>query len=146
MYRFVAAIVERARHAPLWGAAALACFSLVPAYAAAAEAPFSRAACYSLVQREGRMIAWGRWEQGYSLEKMSGGTFDAGTPEWAVRMVRHWIADAYSWQATDEQVRQWAEELGNTANLPAANRLTRDETIAIWLRRIARECAEPPAT
>jgi hypothetical protein len=147
MFRRLAAVIVRcAPSAPWWSALALACLVMGPAHAAPDAQPFSRMACYNLVQREGRMIAWGRWEQGYSLERMSAGRFDPGTPEWMVTMVRHWIEDAYSWHATDEQVRQWAEELGNTANLPAAGDLTRDETIAIWMRRIARECAQQPAT
>lgn len=59
---------------------------------------FTRPACYQLVRREGRMIAWARWEEGHSLERTQAGSFAAGTPDWMVRMVETWIADAYSWQ------------------------------------------------
>jgi hypothetical protein len=101
---------------------------------------FNLVACYQLVQHEGRMIAWARWEEGFSLEKTRSGGFRDGTPAWMIDMVRAWIADAYQWQATDEQIRQWAEELGNADDLPSAQRLTTHETIAIWMRRIARHC------
>jgi hypothetical protein len=103
---------------------------------------FNRIACYDLVQNEGRMIAWARWEQGYPMEKTQSGKFAAGTPEWMVSLVQRWINDAYSWQVTDEQIYQWAAELGNTEHLPTASRLSRHETIAIWMRRIARQCGE----
>jgi hypothetical protein len=150
MSRFIRAVPGAVRSAPLWGLFALCCTFAVPAAfadpARHAGMPqsFDRLACYELVQHEGRMIAWARWEQGYSLEKTRSGQFPEGTPDWMVTMVETWITDAYSWQVTDEQVRQWAEELGNTEHLPAANRLSRHETIAIWMRRIARQCAGQP--
>jgi hypothetical protein len=136
------------RRAPMWGC--LLVLSALLAQPAAADpghdsAPtpdhFDRLACYQLVRKEGRMNAWARWEQGYSLEKARAGQFAQGTPVWVVDLVRAWIADAYSWQVTDEQVHQWAAELGNTSDLPSANGLSRHETIAIWMRRIARQCA-----
>ena len=101
---------------------------------------FNLAACYQLVHHEGRMIAWARWEEGFPLEKTRAGEFREGTPAWMIERVHAWITDAYRWQATDEQVRQWAEELGNADDLPSAQRLNKHETIAIWLRRIARDC------
>ena len=148
MVRFDFAPGLPVRRALLWGPFILCCALLAPAVVAdpgrrQAESPqsFDRIACYDLVQREGRMIAWARWEQGYSLEKTRAGQFADGTPAWMAAIVHTWINDAYSWQVTDEQIRQWAEELGNTDHLPAANRLSRHETIAIWMRRIARQCA-----
>jgi hypothetical protein len=101
---------------------------------------FNLAACYQLVHHEGRMIAWARWEEGFPLEKTRAGEFREDTPAWMIDLVHTWIADAYGWQATDEQVRQWAEELGNTDDLPRATQLTKHETIAIWMRRLARHC------
>jgi hypothetical protein len=101
---------------------------------------FNLAACYQLVHHEGRMIAWARWEENFPLEKTRTGEFREDTPVWMIDIVHTWIADAYRWQATDEQVRQWAEELGNTDDLPSAARLTKHETIAIWMRRLARHC------
>jgi hypothetical protein len=55
-------------------------------------------------------------------------------------LVQEWITDAYQWQATDDQILQWASELGNVQDLPHADRLNVHETTAIWLRRIARQC------
>ena len=134
--------------APLRSAAALCCALMVPAVFAdpghrqgGTPETFTRVACYDLVQHEGRMIAWARWEQGDSLEKTQAGQFPPETPEWMVSLIRRWITDAYSWQVTDEQIYQWAAELGNTDHLPSASRLSRHETIAIWMRRIARQCA-----
>jgi hypothetical protein len=101
---------------------------------------FTRPACYQLARREGRMIAWARWEEGYSLERTQAGSFAAGTPYWMVRIVETWIADAYSWQVTNEQIYEWAKELGNTDDLPSATGLNRHVQIAIWMRRIARQC------
>jgi hypothetical protein len=57
--------------------------------------------------------------------------------------VQEWIADAYQWRANEEQIRQWAAELGSVDDLPSAERLSVHETIAIWMRRIARQCGEP---
>jgi hypothetical protein len=144
MFRFVG---SRMCTASLWGSVALCCSLLAPAAFADPEGPrdtpaqFTRMACYDLVQHEGRMIAWGRWEQGFSQERMRSAPFAPDTPQWMVSMVQRWIADAYSWQVTDEQIYQWAEELGNTANLPSANRLSPHVTIAIWMRRIAKQCS-----
>jgi hypothetical protein len=103
-------------------------------------ATFDRVACYQLVQHEGRMIAWARWEEKFSLEKIRSGQFGQGTPPWIIDMVQAWIADAYTWSVSDEQIRQWAEELGNTDNLPSASQLSVHETIAIWMRRIGHQC------
>jgi hypothetical protein len=134
--------------APIWGCLMLLCALLTQPAAAdpghgspPAPEAFDLMACYELVRNEGRMIAWARWELGYSLEKTRAGQFAEGTPVWVVDLVKAWIADAYSWQVTDEQVHQWAAELGNTADLPSASGLSRHETIAIWMRRIARQCA-----
>lgn len=148
MPRFVRALV---RHAPLCGALALACAVVGPAAHAdpghrqgGTPQSFTRVACYELVRHEGRMIAWARWEQGYSLERTRAGRVAEGAPGWMASMLERWIADAYSWQVTDAQIHEWATELGNMDNLPSASRVSRHETIAIWLRRIARECAAQP--
>jgi hypothetical protein len=101
---------------------------------------FTPAVCYALVQDAGRMIAWARWEQGFSLEKTRSAPFPEHTPSWMIDLVQDWITDAYQWQATDEQILQWASELGNVQNLPRANQLNSHETIAIWMRHIARQC------
>lgn len=142
-------IRARARHALSCSALALACAISGPAAHADTERrpatpTFDRVACYDLVRHEGRRIAWARWEQGYSLERTRAGQFSEGTPAWMVRMLDNWISDAYSWQVTDAQIREWAAELGNTANLPRAADLSRHETIAIWMRRIARQCTAQP--
>lgn len=124
----------------------LACMFAAPADAGSGRGhdrqpqEFNLVACYQMVQHEGRMIAWARWEEGFSLEKTRSGGFRDGTPMWMVNMIHDWIADAYQWQVTDEQIRQWAEELGDTEGLPSATRLTTHETIAIWMRRLARHC------
>jgi len=101
---------------------------------------FSPVVCYQLVHQTGRMIAWARWEEGFSLEKTRTGEFREGTPMWVVELIQGWISDAYEWRATDDQVRQWAEELGDASNLPHADQLDVHQTIAIWMRRIARGC------
>jgi hypothetical protein len=146
MSRFARALV---RHAPLRGALALACALLgLTAHADSEQRritpAFDRLACYDLVRHEGRRIAWARWEKGYSLERTRAGHFADGTPAWMLRMLDNWISDAYSWQVTDAQIHEWAAELGNTANLPSTTGLSRHETIAIWMRRIARQCAAQP--
>jgi hypothetical protein len=132
---------------PTWAHTVLLCCLAAPqAYADSGSAhertpqEFDRGACYQLVRHEGRMIAWARWEERFSLEKTRAAQFAEDTPAWVVDLIQGWIADAYDWRATDEQIWQWAEELGNTENLPSAQRLTKHETIAIWLRRIARQC------
>ncbi|HZP86706.1 MAG TPA: hypothetical protein VFB54_07780 [Burkholderiales bacterium] len=101
---------------------------------------FSLRACYQMVQHEGRMIAWARWEQGLSHEKTRQGKFPEGTPGWMVDIVNAWIDDAYAWRVTDAQIRSWAEELGDASNLPSADKISVHETIAIWMRRLGRDC------
>jgi len=130
--------------AAVW-AAVLLCYFMLLAPAKAdpmrSEAhALTPAVCYELVQDAGRMIAWARWEQGFSLEKTRSAPFPANTPPWMIALVQDWITDAYQWQATDEQILQWASELGNTDDLPHAAQLSRHETIAIWMRHIARQC------
>jgi hypothetical protein len=104
---------------------------------------FTRPACYELVQDAGRMIAWARWEGSLSREKLQSAKMPDSTPPWIVELVQLWIVDAYEWRATDAQVFQWAAELGNTERLPRASELSKHETIAIWMRRIARQCDSP---
>jgi hypothetical protein len=104
---------------------------------------FTRLACHELVQDTGRMIAWARWEGRLSREKLQSAKMPESTPPWIIELVQVWIADAYEWRATDDQVFQWAAELGNTDGLPRANQLSEHETIAIWMRRIARQCDSP---
>ncbi|MCW5620043.1 MAG: hypothetical protein KIS79_02920 [Burkholderiales bacterium] len=101
---------------------------------------FNRLACYRMVQHEGRMIAWARWEERLSEEKTRTGGFALGTPPWVMNVIDEWIADAYAWRVTNEQVLHWAQELGNTDALPQAEELSVPEIIAIWMRRIARDC------
>ena len=115
-----------------------------PEEGAALPPVFDTAACYQLVQETGRMIAWARWEVGAPEDKVVA-HFDDGTPEWIVDLTNRWIADAYHWEATDDQVRQWAGELGDASVSPPAEGLTTPETIAIWLRRIAQQCREQHA-
>ena len=131
-----------------WGMALLLCASAMQPVRAdpeggAASLPrqFSTVACYELVQDAGRMIAWARWERQFPLEKTLSGRFPDDTPAWAVDLVGGWITDAYQWRVTDEQVYEWAAELGNVDNLPHADRLSVHETIAIWMRRIGRQCS-----
>lgn len=133
-----------------WALVILLYFFLVPRVHAQsaqeherAPANFSSIACYQLVQDVGRMIAWARWEEGFSLEKTRSAPFREGTPVWIVDMVNGWITDAYQWQPTDEQVLQWATELGDARNLPHAAQLDVHQTIAIWMRRIGRQCSAP---
>jgi len=119
-----------------------------PATAHSQESPspeFNAAACYQLVQNAGRQIAWARWEQRLSVEKTQSAELHDGTPVWASRLVREWIADAYEWHASDEQIRQWASELGSVDHLPSAEQLSVHESIAIWMRRIGRQCGERTA-
>ena len=130
-----------------WALTLLLCALVVPLSQADPERDprgmsqqFSTAACYGLVQDAGRMIAWARWERHFSLEKARSGGFRDDTPGWAIDLVGGWITDAYQWQVTDEQVFEWAAELGSVDHLPRADRLTVHETIAIWMRRIARQC------
>lgn len=115
------------------------------AFAHGYEAPpaeFSAAACYGLVDAAGRSIAWARWEKHLSLDKTRSAPFRANTPVWVIELVKGWIEDAYQWRATDTQIRQWASELGSVDDLPSADALSVHETIAIWMRRIARQCNE----
>jgi hypothetical protein len=129
----------------VWGIV-LACYFILLAPAKADPLPdqaraFNPVMCYELVQDAGRMIAWARWEQGFSLEKTRSAPFPPDTPIWMLTLVQDWITDAYQWQVTDEQILQWAAELGSTDNLPRATQLSSHETIAIWMRRIARQCS-----
>lgn len=105
---------------------------------------FDTLACYQLVQDTGRMIAWARWEVGASEDRVVV-QFEEHTPEWIVDLTNRWIADAYHWEVTDDQVRQWATELGDRTASLRAGELTRHQTIAVWLRRIARQCREQHA-
>ena len=105
-------------------------------------AEFSAMACYGLVDAAGRSIAWARWEKHLSLEKTRSAPFRANTPAWGIDLVGGWIEDAYQWRATDTQIRQWASELGSVDDLPSADALSVHQTIAIWMRRIARQCKE----
>jgi hypothetical protein len=128
----------------IWGVVLL-CYFILLAPAKAQSLPdgaetLTPAVCYDLVQDAGRMIAWARWERGFPLEKTRSAPFPPNTPPSIVALVQDWITDAYQWQPTDEQVLQWASELGNTDDLPSADQLSRHETIAIWMRRIARQC------
>ncbi len=129
----------------VWGVVLLGYFLiLAPAKAdplAGEKHALTPAVCYELVQDAGRMIAWARWEKGFTLEKTRSAPFPANTPPWMVALVQDWITDAYQWQATDEQILQWASELGNVDDLPPAAQLSRHETIAIWMRHIARQCS-----
>ena len=106
---------------------------------------FNPAACYGLVQDAGRHIAWARWEKGFSVEKTRLEVLREEGPSWASDLETDWIADAYEWHASDEQIRQWAAELGSVDNLPSAEELSVHEAIAIWMRRIGRHCSERAA-
>lgn len=101
---------------------------------------FDTAACYQLVQDTGRMIAWARWELGAPEDRVVV-RFDEDTPEWIVDLTNRWIADAYHWEVTEDQVQQWANDLGDGTS-SRTNELSAPQTIAIWLRRIARQCHE----
>jgi len=101
---------------------------------------FERPVCYWVAQQVGRTIAWARWEQRYPEHKTRNAGLGQGTPQWVIEVVNDWIADAYAWQATDEQVRAWAEELGDVSDVPRADQLSVYQTIAIWMRRIGRDC------
>jgi hypothetical protein len=103
---------------------------------------FSAAACYGLVGAAGRPIAWARWEKHLSLNQTRSAPFRPDTPAWVIDLVNGWIDDAYQWRATDQQIRQWAAELGSVEDLPSADALSVPETIAIWMRRIGRQCNE----
>ena len=98
---------------------------------------FDAAACYQLVNDTGRKIAWARWELGAPEDNVVV-RFDDDTPEWIVDLTQRWIEDAYHWQVTEEQVRQ----LDGASWLSASPELTTPQTIALWLRRIARQCSE----
>jgi len=101
---------------------------------------FDRTVCYWIAQQLGRTIAWARWEQNYPEAKTRAAGFGQGTPPWVLEVVNEWIADAYAWRATDEQVQTWAEELGDVSDVPHADELTRYQTIAVWMRRLGRDC------
>ena len=101
---------------------------------------FNPVTCHQLAEEAGRMIAWARWEGGYSLDKTLSGQFREDTPAWMVDLVEGWIVDAYQWQATDEQIEQSAAEVGYAGELPRAEQLNVGQTIALWMQRIARQC------
>ena len=118
------------------------------AHAHGYEAPpaeFSVAACYGLVQAAGRPIAWARWEKHLSLSQTRVAPFRPNTPGWVIDLVKGWVEDAYQWRATDEQIHQWAAELGSVEDLPSVDTLSVPERIAIWMRRIGRQCDEAEA-
>ena len=138
--------------APMWAALLLLCAFTVPSAQAdpgegrePTPQTFNVVACYRVAQNEGRMVAWARWEKRFPVEKLRSVEFGAGTPTWVVDRIQAWILDAYTWQVTDDQVQQWAMELGNTEDLPRANGLTVHQTIAIWMRRISRQCDDQQA-
>ena len=115
------------------------------AFAHGYEAPpaeFSAAACYGLVQAAGRPIAWARWEKHLSLSETRAAPFRPNTPPWVIDLVKGWVEDAYQWRATDEQIHQWAAELGSVEDLPSVDTLSVHERIAIWMRRLGRLCDE----
>lgn len=128
---------------------AWAVLSLLPAVTARADpargdqrlpASFDRPACYWVAQSAGRGIARARWELHQPEAKIRSAPLPQHTPDWIVAVVGDWITDAYRWTPTDADVRAWAEELGNAADVPPAAQLTVSETIAIWMRRIGRDC------
>jgi hypothetical protein len=138
--------------APIWPALLLLCALMVPSAQAdpgegrePTPEVFNVVACYRVAQHEGRMVAWARWEKRFPLEKIRSVEFEAGTPTWVIDRIQAWILDAYTWQVTDDQVQQWATELGNTEDLPRANGLTIHQKIAIWMRRISRQCDDQQA-
>jgi hypothetical protein len=102
---------------------------------------FDTAACYQLVQDTGRMIAWARWELG-APESAVLVRFQEDTPAWIVDLTNRWVEDAYHWEITDDQVKQWSSEVEDRTASPPAGELTTPQTIAIWLRRIALQCHE----
>jgi hypothetical protein len=108
----------------------------------AAPSEFSASACYQFVRNTGRQIAWARWEEAFPVETARATVLRDGSPSWAIDLQNQWISDAYQWRASDEQIRQWAAELGSVDNLPRAEDLSVHESIAIWMRRIGRECGE----
>ena len=103
---------------------------------------FDSSTCYQLVRETGRIIAWARWEEGFPLEKTRKGQFREDTPVWMSELVQNWITDAYQWQATDEQIRQLAMELGYAGELPRVDQLNTRQTMNLWMQRIAHNCDE----
>jgi hypothetical protein len=99
-----------------------------------------RLVCYRMVQDAGRWVAWARWERHLTIDAARSQRPSDGEPEARARLINAWIDDAYRWRATDAQVQEWAAELGNAGSLPHADELSVHETIAIWLRRVARGC------
>lgn len=99
-----------------------------------------RLVCYRMIQDAGRWVAWARWEQHLPIEAARSHNAANGEPLPRAKLIDAWIDDAYRWRATDAQVREWAEELGSNGSVPHADELTVHETIAIWLRRMARGC------
>jgi hypothetical protein len=102
----------------------------------------SRMVCYRMVQSSGRVIAWARWEQDLPIEQARSRSQRDDASRSQAELVENWVSDAYRWEVTDAQVREWASELGSMENIPQADRLKTHEIIAIWLRRIARRCGE----
>jgi len=134
-----------------WGMAMLLCASAMQPVradpeggAAAIPRQFSTVACYELVQDAGRMIAWARWERQFPLEKTLSGRFPDGTPAWAVDLVGGWITDAYQWRVTDEQVYEWAAELGNVDNLPHASFEGKDAQLDAAIQHLQQRIREKP--
>lgn len=119
-------------------AASLPAASAAPDRGAALPQEFDAAACQQLVLDTGRMIAWVRWELG-APEHSVVVQFEEQTPDWIIALTDRWMADAYHWQATDDQVR---EALGDDTAASRAEELTTPQTIAVWMRRIARTCRE----
>jgi hypothetical protein len=95
-----------------------------------------------MVQSAGRMIAWARWEQGLAIEQARSRSQRGDASRSQAELIEVWVNDAYQWRASDEQVREWASELGSVERAPHADQLSIHETIAIWMRRIARRCGE----
>jgi hypothetical protein len=95
-----------------------------------------------MVQSSGRAIAWARWEQDLPIEQARSRSQRDDASRSQADLVDSWVSDAYRWHATDEQVHEWASELGSADNVPHAEQLNAHEIIAIWLRRIARRCGE----
>jgi hypothetical protein len=130
----------------------LAAFALIASLSAAggparaqdaglqSPARVDRRACYRMVQEAGRWVAWARWEEHLPIDVARSRSPSNSEPEPQARLVDAWIDDAYRWHVTDAQVQEWAAELGHAGSVPHADELSVHETIAIWLRRVARGC------
>ena len=119
-------------------AAPLATAFAAPDRCAGLPQEFDAAACQQLVLDAGRMIAWVRWELG-APEQSVVMQFEEQTPDWIIALTDRWMADAYHWEPTDDQVR---EALGDDTAASRAEALTTPQTISVWMRRIARTCRE----